>query len=446
MKQGKMRILYYFFLLFTIIHTNSIGQTIETNQHDKSRHEKWIEDLKYFDTEFLGKSKTYLADSLIACKKRLADLELLIDSLNDNQIILELSRCVAMANNGHTTIHLNWMKKIPVRFFWFSDGLYVIKTDSLNSEYLGCKVLEINLVAVNEVQERLNPYLSGIDSWKKFTATNYLCSPQILNGIGISTDDSLTLTLLGNNDTLKVCFGNKQMKNSGYEYEAWAMLYPDIKQTEWKHVLKTDENLPLYLKNMKQGVFYEFLKSKNIAYFSINALWYKCPNFKEKIIEFIDSLEMVNDCNVIIDLRYYTGGNYFIPLKLATKPPKILDDDKKIFLITSNMTFSAGLNTAARVKYFAKDKIVIVGENVGDNLKFRAEGIYYKLPNSKLKIQDAKYEHDWENDKFIPFKTYYFNLFLGVPAKSLMVDKEIKLSFEDYLNYKDPIMDWILEQ
>lgn len=110
------------------------------------------------------------------------------------------------------------------------------------------------------------------------------------------------------------------------------------------------------------------------------------------------------------------------------------------------MTFSAGLITAARVKYFAKEKICVVGEQVGDNLKFRAEGISYILPNSKIKIQDSKYEHDWINDKFIPFRTYFFNLFLGVPAKNLDVDKEIKLSSKDYLNYQDPIMDWILEQ
>ena len=88
---------------------------------------------------------------------------------------------------------------------------------------------------------------------------------------------------------------------------------------------------------------------------------------------------------------------------------------------------------------------MILGEQVGDNLKFWAEGIYYKLPNSGLTIQDSKYAHDWADDKFIPFKTYWFNLLFGVPAKDLNVDKEIKISFTEYLNGQDPIVDWILK-
>ncbi len=441
-----MKISNFCILLIAFTLNSCNGQPIKTNQPGKSRHDQWIEDLEYFNNEFLNKSKTYSNVSLIACKKRLSDLILHIDSLSDTQIILELSRCAAMADNGHTTIHLNRMKKIPVRFFWFSDGLYIIKAKDDLSKYVGSKILKIDAVEVNEVQKRLNPYLSGIDSWKKYIASNYMCSPEILNGIGLTHKDSLTLTLLNNNDTTELDLCVKEMENNKYEYDYWSNLYPEKENTPWQHVLKTNKNLPLYLKYMKEGVFYEFIDSQKIAYFGINALWYKSQDFKGMINEFIDSLRMVNDYNVVIDLRYYTGGNYMIPLKLAKKPPRILDDDKKIFLITSNMTFSAGLITAARIKYFAKDKIVIVGENVGDNLKFRAEGIYYTLPNSKITIQDSKYQHDWENDKFIPFRTYWFNLFLGVPAKSLEVNKEIKLSFEDYSNYYDPIMDWILKQ
>ena len=194
---------------------------------------------------------------------------------------------------------------------------------------------------------------------------------------------------------------------------------------------------------MNEGVFYTFLDSKKIAYFSINALWYKSQDFEGRIKEFLKELKIKTDYDVVIDLRYYTGGNYLKPSKLATKPPKIIDRDKKIYLITSPMTFSAGLVTAARIKYFAKDKIVVVGEEVGDNLKFWAEGDYYNLPNSGIEIQDSKYEHDWKDDKFILGRTFWVNLFYGVPAKDLKVDKEIKLSFENYINSTDPILEWI---
>ncbi len=433
--------------LIVIFLNSCTEQQIETNHSEKTRYEKWIEDIAFFEHEYLNDSKTFSRDSIASCKTLLKNLKTKINTISDNQVILELSKCVAKANNGHTTIHLSRMDKIPVRFFWFADDLHIIKTDSSSSKYLGSKVLKINTIKVDQLQKRLNPYLSGIESWKKYTASNYLSSPEVLHGIGLSKRDSLTLSLVSGSDTLDVSFGIKKMKNNKYEYETWANLYPDDPKDEaWRHVLSQNGKLPLYLKHMNKGVFYEFVDSEKIAYFSINALWYECPDFKGKINEFLESLKTKTNYNVIIDLRYYTGGNFMLPLKLASKPPRIIDDDKKIYLITSNKTFSAGLVTAARTKYFAKDKVVIVGEKVGDNLKFWAEGIYYTLPNSGIEIQDSKYEHDWKNDKFVLGRTFWVNAIYGVAAKDLNVDKEIKLNFKDYVNKKDPIYDWILKQ
>jgi hypothetical protein len=442
-----MKNLYLIFvpIIFAVIGCGE--QQTEINHSEKTRSEKWIEDIAYFENEYLNASKTFPKDSISSSKLLLTGLKTQIDSLSDNQIILQLSKGVAMANNGHTTIHLSDMDKIPVRYYWFTDGLYIIKTDKPSAEYLGTKVLKINSIEIDTVLKRLKPYLSGIDRFKKFIATNYLASPRILNGIGLTAKDSMELTLLKGKDTLNVSFKIKEMPNSKYEYETWSDLYPEwTKNDSWEYILTKNDSLPLYLKHMNEGVFYTFLDSKKIAYFSINALWYKSQDFEGIIKEFLKELKIKTNYDVVIDLRYYTGGNYLKPTKLATKPPKIIDRDKKIYLITSPMTFSAGLVTAARIKYFAKDKIVVVGEEVGDNLKFWAEGDYYNLPNSGIKIQDSKYEHDWKDDKFILGRTFWVNAFYGVPAKDLEVDRKIQLSFEDYINKRDPILEWIYKE
>ncbi len=422
-------------------------QQTEINHSQKTRSEKWVEDISYFENEYLNESKTFPKDSIPSSKVLITNLKTQIDSLSDNQIILQLSKCVAMANNGHTTIHLSGMDKIPVRFYWFADGLYIIKSNKSSAQYLGAKVLEINSIKLDTVLKRLKPYLSGIDRFKKFTATNYLASPKILNGIELTAHDSMNLTLFQGKDTLNVSFKVKEMANSKYEYETWADLYPEwAKNDAWEYILTKNDSLPLYLKQMNEGVFYSFLDSKKIAYFCINALWYKSPDFKGKIKEFLAELKTKKDYNVVFDLRYYTGGDYLIPTKLSTKPPKIINEDKKIYLITSPMTFSAGLVTAARIKYFAKGKAIVVGEEVGDNLIFWAEGDYYKTPNFGIEIQDSKYEHDWKDANFTLGKTFWVNKFYGVPAKDLKVDKEIRLRYEDYKNKKDPVLDWIINQ
>lgn len=418
----------------------------ETDSVKKTRNDKWIDDIAFFENEYLKNSKTFNKDATKSCKIQLNKLKTNISTLSDNQIILELSKCVAKANNGHTTIHLGNMGKIPLRFFWFGDDLHIIKTDSISSKYLGSKVLKINSIKINDVLKKLNPYLSGINSWKKYTSTNYLSSPEILNGLGLSNKNYLTLHLLKNGDTVEVKFNKKKIKSNKYEYETWSNLSPNKNEKEWKHLKSNSTNLPLYIKNMQEGVSYKFFDAKKVAYFSINALWYKCSDFKGKINQFLDSLKTKTNYNVILDLRYYTGGNFLEPTRLATKPPKIIDEDKKIYLLTSNMTFSAGLITAARIKHFGKEKVIIVGENVGDDLEFWAEGVYTKLPNSGITIQDSKYFHDWKNDTFTIGKTFWVNLFYGVPAKNLNVNKEIILTFNDYINNDDPILNWIFSE
>jgi len=419
------------------------GQTTSTEQ---TRYERWMTDLDYFENVYLTQSKTFSEDSIAACKQQLSELRMQVDSLNDNQLVLALSKFVAMANNGHTTIHLSKMDKIPLRFYRFAEGLFVVKTDKENVQYLGYQVLAINDIGVNEVEQKLLPYLSGIEGWRRFTATTYLSSPQVLNGIGLTNPEAMRLTLTRGQDTVTANFAVKVMQKDPYEYTAWSVLYPAADDPEWSHALPTGAALPAYLQHMQEGVFYEFRPEQKIAYFSINAYWYRCDDFKGKVKEFNAALKDHTDYNVVIDLRYFTGGNYMIPTKLATEPPQIIGNDQKIYLITSNMTFSAGLVTAARVKYYGGDQVVILGEPVGDSLVFWAEGDYYKLPNSGISIQDSKFEHDWESDKFVLGRTFFFNLFLGVPARSLAVDQEIRLSFEDYRAHRDPMLEWILAQ
>lgn len=407
----------------------------------KTHKQVWTEDLDYFENVYLNESSTFPKDSIPSCKLLLSTLKSQIDLLTDNQIILQLSRCVAMANNGHTTIPLGFMAQIPMRFYRFSDGLYVIKTDQTSKDYLGAKLLKINSMEIEEVEIKLNPYLSGIDRWKEFKATDYLSSPEILHGIGLSERNEMTLTLFLDKDTVELTSSTQKMKST--KDESWSNLYADPNEPNWHHVLSENAAQPLYLKHMKEGVFYTFLDSENLAYFSINGYWHQAGNFKAQIKAFIEELKQKPNYDVVLDLRYFTGGNYTIPVDLASKPPELIDPDQNIFLITSNMTFSAGLVTAARIKYYAGDKIIIVGEEVGDNLKFWAERDDYTLPNSGIRILDADAEHDWQDDTFTFGTSFWVNAFYGVPAKSLKVDQEIKMSFEDYMAGKDPIFEWI---
>lgn len=415
---------------------------------ENNRKERWTQDIEYFKNEFVDKAKTYTEDLKDSCLARLANLEDQIDELSDFQIKLELSRCVVLADNAHTTLPIVSKEKIPLRFYRFSDGIYVIRTDSLSSTYLGSKILKINSVDVEEVEARLFPYISGLERAKKQRTIDCITSPEILYEAGIiETEDFLSLTLVKNGQITEVSFGFVESKKDRAWYKNWANLYPDqFGQAKWKFIKTNKDKLPLYLAKADQGVFYSFEEREKIAYFHINSFWNDCPNFKELVDNFNEALKIKRDYTVVIDLRFHTGGDYTYSNKLATQPPKIINDDRKIYLITSNKTYSAAIVTAARVKYFAKDKIVIVGEEVGDRLKFWAESKACTLPNSGIKIYNPRKEHDWRDNKRSIFRTHFANFLFGVPAKDLKVDKEIGLSFKEFLDNRDPALDWIIEQ
>ncbi len=415
---------------------------------EDNRNQRWVQDIEYFENEFLQKAKTYTDSAKDSCQIILDKLIREIDDLSDQQIKLELSRCVVLADNAHTVLPLGSKHKIPLRFYRFSDGLYVVRSDDSNSKYLGSKILKINSIDIDQLETMLYPYISKIGKAKKVVTIDWIITPNILYHLGIVPDqDSLTITLLKDGKIEEIELGAIEAKNDMPWYKNWANLYPDQNpKANWKFIKSNKNKLPLYLKNADQGVFYTFDENEKLAYFHINSFWNDCPNFKEQVNEFNKKLKIKKDFNVVIDLRFHTGGDYTYSNKLATEPPKIINDDRKIFLITSNMTYSAAIVTAARVKYYAKEKIVIVGEEVGDRLKFWAESKACVLPNSGTRIYNPMKEHDWKDNKRGLFRTHFANFLYGVAAMDLNLDEDIKMSFADYQNNHDPIMEWIIKQ
>lgn len=441
---------FSYLFIASMIHFLSVsyGQTGENDSSKKSRQEKWTEDIVYFENEFLAQSKSYHQDSLASSYQVLSELKQEIEELSDTEIILRLARCVVKADNGHTNFFLGRFGKVPVRFFWFADGLYIIKTTDVYSSYLGAKVEKINSTDVRVVRESLKPFLSGNDNWREYLGTNCMASPEILAGIGLSKADSLHLTLSHQGRAAFLSLGIYQEEDKSDLYDPYVNLYPaQTTDAEWKRLLQAKKQVPLYLQHPDKNAFFTFDTENKLAYFNLNSNEMEGKGIKLPKLTglFLDSLKAMPEYDVVMDLRFFTGGNYLSAAKLARKLPKKLHSDSKIYLITSKMTYSAGVITAARIKYFGADKVIVVGEKVGDNLTFRSEGVYYTLPHSGFYVQDAKYEHDFAEDRFILFTSFWLNIFYGVPAKNLNVDKKIGLRFEDYINRIDPIYTWIIE-
>ena len=62
----------------------------------------------------------------------------------------------------------------------------------------------------------------------------------------------------------------------------------------------------------------------------------------------------------------------------------------RIFVLTSRRTFSAAIVSLAYLKQAGSNRVVIVGEPVGDRLMFFADGHPIRLPHSGLFLQRAE--------------------------------------------------------
>jgi hypothetical protein len=366
---------------------------------------------------------------------------------------VEITRAVAVAGNGHTRTflmrHGNYLNRMPIRFHWFSDGLFVVKAIADFSETLGARVLAINGNPPEELMSRMRELVPGSDSWVFYKSTYLLNSPDFLHGLGVTLDsDSVPITFQdgdGREFTLKLPSLPIQQRSSSYE--AWVDLspfstwYPD--GHTWLHVLSV-EAVPLYLKTPNTACSYALLEGSQLLYIQINR------NVSDKTCnqsDFAGEIKQIADSKsvdvIIFDLRFNTGGNYLETLEITNGIPIWFESAKRIYIVNGPATFSAGIVSTARLKYFSGKRALIIGKPAGDGLKMWAEGPTFVLPNAKLQVKAATDYHDWADNSFEFGKTYFPNQFHGVAAANIDVDLPVTTSFRDYLSGRDPVLEAI---
>ncbi|MTI30136.1 S41 family peptidase [Xanthovirga aplysinae] len=407
----------------------------------KNRNEAWQQDLSHFQNNYFSLCKSFPKDSIFKANQIIDSLKRNIDGLSDNQIKLLISKCVSMADDGHTSVYLGKFRNIPLKFYLFDDGLYVVKAKSGYEQFLGSRVNKIGDRKIEEIIEDVDAFMPGNESWIKYKSSHFLGSPDFLEGIGLAKDiDAIKYEFVNGKDTLITHFSPEKKYDTFDEYESWRNLTPSNKiyadtVNSWLHVLT--KQTPVYLSNPNIPGFTTPIESLKALYIQIN-MSTEIPNLLEEVKS---SVEDNNVQNLIVDLRFNTGGNYLKQAEFSKEIPKLVKG--KIFIVTGNATFSAGICTAARLKYFAKEQAVVIGQEIGDGLTFWAEGKSFYLPNSKLPIRVTTGFHDWESNKYVPFKTHWLNIFYGVPVTDLKPDIFVSNYYDDYIKGTDKILEEI---
>jgi hypothetical protein len=222
-----------------------------------------------------------------------------------------------------------------------------------------------------------------------------------------------------------------------YLYES----LPGEEEDNWIGIAGQVEAMPRYLQQPELPFQWLFLPEGGIY------VQYR-QNFGAGIEAFGDKVRTAIKENkprfVVIDQRFNGGGDYTLTEDLMSDLPRLLDDEAPIFIITGPATFSAGINSTAFARAAGKERVLLVGERIGDRERMYGETNDFVLPNSGLGMTFNTGLHDLENGCPPWPECYWRNYFNDIAVGKLDPDIVIETRFQDYLDGTDPVLETIL--
>ena len=372
------------------------------------------------------------------------------DTLSGERLALEYSRALAFFGNAHSTVLDPKLRRIPLRLHWFSDGLYVVKAAPGLELLLGARVVGLEGRDPGELLRLLEPYVPGVEGWRRYRSETLLTSPATMRALGASADET----------TLVVDYEKPGQARSSLAIAVQAEPPPGEAFREFRHLFPGDESFetkgwtrasdaiavkPLYLRELPNPFARAWLPGLKAEYIRLDGSnstpQVDLPSFLDAAV---DEALANGAKHAIVDLRFDWGGDYMLARRFAPRLAGAIPADGKIFVITGPNTFSAGLILAARIKYFAGTRVTVVGEPVGDRLEFWAEGLDVELPPNGLELYLTTARHDLAHGcRWLDRDCFIFDKFFPAAAGSLEVAIPARNSFADFMSGRDAAMERI---
>ncbi|NJO25908.1 MAG: hypothetical protein HC867_09350 [Bacteroidia bacterium] len=170
-----------------------------------NRIEGWRYDLQFLRDEITRKAfsvvREFTKEDLDKEVKRIYNA---IPTLTDMQITVEFVKLLVKVDDGHSMMYVKsdnaeLKKNIPVEFYWFKEGLYIVQADKRFENLLGAKVITMDDKTPNEILTGLRQLLSrDNEQTLKMISVNKMRQTALLYTIGLyKSPDQLTLKMAG---------------------------------------------------------------------------------------------------------------------------------------------------------------------------------------------------------------------------------------------------------
>lgn len=397
----------------------------------------WREDLRYMASEMAKRHKDlYHTVTRERFDSAVAALDRRIPSLARHQVIVEMARVVALVEDGHTNIAPTRDPKIafrtlPVRFYFFKDGLFVRAAERGHASLADARVVQLGRATPELAYARVRE-LVGRDNEMdaRFFAPFLLAMPEVLHAVGIVGDMEQVPLVLEQ--------GGRRVKVTLRPAGPAAMMPPDTDLSWWPDSGWVDMRdkarspVPLWLRHDPRDHFrLEYVPESRLVYVQYNKVGDKeeesIADFSRRLLALVDT---GNVNRLVLDLRLNRGGNGILntPLLVSLIKARKLDGPGKLFTIIGRSTFSAAQFLVNDLERYTQ--AVFVGEPSGGKLNSYGDSRKITLPNSGITVRVSIYW--WQEE---PWDTR--------PWKA--PDVAAELTSTDYRTNVDPALNAVLD-
>ncbi len=300
--------------------------------------------------------------------------------MTDDEIIVGMMKIVAMVKDGHTNLIPRTFFRsgiFPVKYYWFSDGLYIMKAAPEHVDLVGAKVIRIGKMSVDDALKAAGAInASDNEMGRKNYAPILIKVPEILAGLNI-VDEKTRLSLV-------VESGGKERTVEITPTAAVNTLMQSPK--EWLD-LGGSSAVPLYRKNPGETYWHEYLKDQKLVYIQHNAIANKAgepvADFYKKVLDTVEANPVEK---LVLDIRFNGGGNNTLNVDVVKQLIRSkLNRRGSFFVIIGRDTFSAAQNLVNQLEKYTE--ATFVGEPTAAHPNHYGDNRPFDLPNSKLTVR-----------------------------------------------------------
>ncbi len=358
----------------------ALGFLVGTVNAEPTR-DQWQSDIDTLAENLLGRHPNFFTKHTVEeFEDAIDDLNQRIDTLEDAQIIIELSRLVALGGDPHTNIELSTyaktMHRLPIQVIVLSDGVFISAATAPYKELVGTQILKFGNTDTLDAFNRIGALFAYENHSRLINAgSSYITLVPALEAVGLTDAfdaDAFELTI-GDGQTKRTVTLDCTIPTTRPQWVSFAQNFKD--------------GMPLMYRKSRGNYQTEFLKDSGIMYLAYN----KCEDaedFPMKLLStfIIEKSDEFDARRLVIDLRFNGGGDETVLWTLMDQLEKNGQFKNKgdIIVLISRYTFSSAMTNAHQLK--ERLGAVLIGEPTGGKPNHFGQLDSFILPNSGLAV------------------------------------------------------------